>query len=168
MYNFMCILQRYQGWQIISNEDHLFTRYCVHFRIQEFVFTWDFRISSGDFLGHKVLATCLKRAVSSPLPQQSSWKGHKETRGHSLNTIHHQIDVCGSYTSCCVCIMTYRSVEHIQHLDGRVFAGRPRDVHSFDVGGVVEVDQFLGNLCFRDNRAGPLQQRWKSMQTSHI
>lgn len=39
--------------------------------------TWDLRKSSGDFLGHKVPATCLKRAVSSPLPQQSSWKMEK-------------------------------------------------------------------------------------------
>lgn len=39
--------------------------------------TWDLRKSSGDFLGHNVPATCLKRAVSSPLPQQSSWKAEK-------------------------------------------------------------------------------------------
>lgn len=36
--------------------------------------TWDFTKSSGDFLGHKVPTTCLNSAVSSPFPQQSSWK----------------------------------------------------------------------------------------------
>lgn len=40
--------------------------------------TWDLRKSAWDFVGHKVPATCLKRAVSSPLPQQSSWKMEKK------------------------------------------------------------------------------------------
>lgn len=38
-----------------------------------------------------------------------------------------------------------RSVENVQHLDGGVFAGRPCDIHSFDVRRVVEVDQFFGD-----------------------
>ena len=40
----------------------------------------------------------------------------------------------------------YRSVEHVEHFDGRVFAGGAGDVHRLDVCGVVEVDQFFGDL----------------------
>lgn len=43
-------------------------------------------------------------------------------------------------------IILYRFVEDIQHLDGAVFTGRPRHIHSLDVRRVVEIDQFFGDL----------------------
>lgn len=43
-------------------------------------------------------------------------------------------------------IISYRFVEDIQHLDGAVFSGRPRHIHSLDVRRVVEIDQFFGDL----------------------
>lgn len=71
-------------------------------------------------------------------------------------------------------IMTYCSVENLQHGNGRVFTGRPWHIHSLDIRRVVEVAQFFGDLwtvesqagCFRDtttNRTGSLEQRcrWK-------
>lgn len=43
-------------------------------------------------------------------------------------------------------IISYRFVEDIQHLDGAVFTGSPRHIHSLDVRRVVEIDQFFGDL----------------------
>lgn len=43
-------------------------------------------------------------------------------------------------------IISYRFVEDIQHLDGAVFTGSPRHIHSLDVRRVVEIDQFFRDL----------------------
>lgn len=121
--------------------------------------------------------TCLKRVVSSPLPQQSSWR--QETSNglwkhcySFIPRIHYKITM---YTNTIrFLIMTYCFVENPQHGNGRVFTGRSWHIHSLDIGRVVEVYQFFGNLwtvgsqvgCFRDstiNRTGSLEQRrrWK-------
>ena len=61
-------------------------------------------------------------------------------------------------------IMTYRVVKDIQHLDGSVFTGGSRDVHSLDVRRVVEVDQFFRDLWeqteqVHGNRGGKISEQ---------
>lgn len=140
----------------------------VHYTFLIQIWTWDWRKSSADFVGHKVVATCMKSALSSPLPQQSSWGRNQEQR-QEVTIVpfipHH------SQMRWRLFIMTYRLVEHIQDLDGSVFTRRPRDIQSLDVRRVVEVDQLFGNLwtvasctgCFKDSQTH--QVHWSGHST---
>lgn len=113
----------------------ILVRICVNLRFQE-IFSWlSGTQGAGDLFEERGVVS-FTTAVQL-----------KGTQRNKMSlTQQNTIDFYNKTTVKWFCMMTYRSVENIQHLDGRVFAGRPWHINSFDVRRVVEVDQFFGDL----------------------